>query len=50
MFSAACGRAAWKEGWNDIGCQLVLIGLATVAFRYSVSFYSTTPRVRFLSL
>jgi hypothetical protein len=25
MFSAARGRAAWKEGWNDMGCQLGLM-------------------------
>jgi hypothetical protein len=26
MFSAARGPAALKEGWNDMGRQLVLIG------------------------
>jgi hypothetical protein len=31
MFSAARGQAAWKDGWNDMDCQLGLIGSATIA-------------------
>jgi hypothetical protein len=38
MFSAARERAGWKEMWNDMGCQLVLVGpVGIVAVRYSSS-------------
>jgi hypothetical protein len=35
FISAAPGRAAWKEGWNVMGCQLGRYGIVATCYSNS---------------